>query len=206
MNLSKEAGRERAAAYYKRALALSYRVQPRDEGMIAQLYSRLNSYYFEKNEPQAMEPWYTQKISVDQAAYGPDAPILVDDYLALARVYRQARQMDLCEKTINQAIVVAQKGGAGNSTGEASKTSLEALPLFKAKAALAAINADRGVMEAALKLNQEALALFDQLSPEQKQQSEISEFFMRYASLLDRLGKQDQAQLLKVNHKAYFAS
>jgi hypothetical protein len=80
------------------------------------------------------------------------------------------------------------------------------LPLFKVKAALAALSVDRGLMNQALDQNKQALDIFEKLRPAQKSLSAATRFFFSYASLLDRLGRQEQAQLLKANHKVYFGN
>jgi len=191
----KDAARQKAAAYYKRALALAYRVQPRDEERIFEIASYLNNYYREKNETLAMVPWFEEKISYDELNQSKNAPQLVEDEMALAAVYRQARQLPLCEQRLEKALALAQKNIGGNNG---------ALVLFKVKAALGAVCADSGQSEKALQWYKQSLELFETLSPAQRKISTASDFFYRYSSLLEKLNKADLARELKTNHAEYF--
>jgi len=195
---AKEAGADpkfKAAAYYKRALALAYRVKPRDEARISEITRYLGNYYLEKNEPLAMVPWLEEKIRHDEVALGQNSPVLVENYLALAAVYRQARQLPLCEQTLQKAFDVAQKNNDGNDA---------ALELFKVKAALGAVCADSGQSEKAVQWYKQCLDSLERLSPEGRKNIGASEFFFRYAGLLDKLNKQELARELKTNHPEYF--
>jgi len=190
-----DGAKEKAAAYYKRALALAYRVEPRDQARIFEIASYLSNYYLEKNEPLAMVPWFEEKISHDEQILGKNDPVLIENDLALATVYRQARQLPLCEQTLQKALKVAQNNNAGNKGG---------LELFKVKSALAAVSADSGESEKALQWYGQALVLFEGLNPDERKISSASDFFYRYSSLLDKLKKQDLARELKTNHAEYF--
>ncbi|MBS1990185.1 MAG: serine/threonine protein kinase [Cyanobacteria bacterium SZAS LIN-3] len=194
LSLSKEAASEKAAAYYKRALAIAYRLSPRDEQRISELLSRLSNYNLAKNDPLAMTNWYAEKIEFDQRAGGKDSAVLVDDYLGLANVYRQARKLDLCENALDQALAVAQKNVSGNNG---------AIQLFRAQAALAAARADGGKTAAAADLYAKALDVFAGLGPEERKQCGAPEFFARYQGLLMKLNRQDLLQQLKTNFGEY---
>eukprot|EP01015_Nassula_variabilis_P022005 TRINITY_DN3991_c0_g1_i1.p1 TRINITY_DN3991_c0_g1~~TRINITY_DN3991_c0_g1_i1.p1 ORF type:complete len:374 (+),score=59.12 TRINITY_DN3991_c0_g1_i1:65-1186(+) len=101
---------EESLKNYQQAQEIYAKVHGEHSLQMAELYHRLGSYYFGRNEFEKSLEYYTKSLELRISLLGPDNPILGENYSSIGQIYHHQNDSQNCDSAFHKCLELFEKG------------------------------------------------------------------------------------------------